>query len=68
MQRRKTNRLDNVGIGFLAGFLLPVIVFIVVWQIGKSNMSFSDFVQSLMQLNVLIKLGSLCVFLNSANT
>lgn len=66
MQRRKTNRLDNVGIGFLAGFLLPVIVFIVVWQIGKSNMSFSDFVQSLMQLNVLIKLGSLCVFLNSA--
>ncbi len=66
MQRRRTNRLDNVGIGFLAGFLLPVIVFIVVWQIGKSNMSFSDFVQSLMQLNVLIKLGSLCVFLNSA--
>lgn len=66
MQRRKTNRLDNVGIGFLVGFLLPVIVFIVVWQIGKSNMSISDFVQSLMQLNVLIKLGSLCVFLNSA--
>jgi len=66
MQRRKTNRLDNVGIGFLVGFLLPVIVFIVVWQIGKSKMSISDFVQSLMQLNVLIKLGSLCVFLNSA--
>ena len=66
MQRRKTHRFDNVGIGLLVGFLLPVIVFIVVWQIGKSEMSISDFTQSLMQLNVLIKLGSLCVFLNSA--
>jgi polyferredoxin len=47
MQRRKTNKLDNVGIGFFIGFLLPVIV--CLWQ-----------------LNVLIKLGSLCVFLNSA--
>lgn len=65
MQRRGTNRLDNVGIGFLVGFLLPVIVFIVVWQFGKNEMSISDFTKSLMQLNVLIKLGSLCVFLNS---
>ena len=66
MQRRKTNKLDNVGIGFFAGFVLPVIVFFVVWLIGKNEMSLSDYTQTLMQLNVLIKLGSLCVFLNSA--
>ena len=66
MQRRRTNKLDNVGIGFFAGFVLPVIVFFVVWLIGKNEMSLSDYTQTLMQLNVLIKLGSLCVFLNSA--
>lgn len=66
MQRRKTNRLDNVGIGFLAGFLLPVIVFIVVWMIGKNDLTVQEYTKSLMQLNVLVKLGSLCVFLNSA--
>jgi len=66
MQRRKTNKLDNVGIGFFAGFVLPIVVFFAVWLIGKNEMSISEYTQSLMQLNVLVKLGSLCVFLNSA--
>ncbi len=66
MQRRKTNRFDNTGIGFLIGFLLPVFVFIVVYLYGKYEISLLQFIKSLDQLNVLIKLGSLCVFLNSA--
>lgn len=65
MQRRKTNRFDNVSIGFLIGFVLPVIVFFVVYLIGKSDISVLDYINSLQQLNVLIKLGSLCVFVNS---
>ena len=66
MQRRKTNRLDNVGIGFLIGFLLPVLVFFAVYLIGKNDVSIADYTNSLMKLNVMIKLGSLCVFINSA--
>ena len=66
MQRRKTNKLDNVGIGFLVGFLLPVVVFFVVYLIGKNEISIADYTNSLMKLNVMIKLGSLCVFVNSA--
>jgi hypothetical protein len=66
MQRRKTNRLDNVGIGFLIGFILPVIIFFVVYLVGKNDISVLEYTNSLSQLNVLIKLGSLCVFLNSA--
>ena len=66
MLRRKTNRLDNVGIGFLIGFLLPVIIFFVVYLIGKKDISIAEYTNSLMQLNVLVKLGSLCVFVNSA--
>jgi hypothetical protein len=66
MQRRKTNRLDNVGIGFLLGFLLPVIIFFAVYLIGKNDISIDEYTNSLNQLNVLMKLGSLCVFVNSA--
>jgi hypothetical protein len=66
MQRRKTNRLDNIGIGFLVGFLLPVVVFFVVYLIGKNEISIAEYTYSLMKLNVMIKLGSLCVFVNSA--
>ena len=66
MQRRKTNRFDNVGIGFLIGFIVPVIVFFVVYLIGKNEISVSEYINSMQKLNVLVKLGSLCVFLNSA--
>lgn len=66
MQRRKTNRLDNFGIGFLIGFLLPLIIFFVVYLVSKNNISFSEYIDSLWQLNVLLKLGSLCIFVNSA--
>jgi hypothetical protein len=66
MQRRKTNRFDNVGIGFLIGFILPLIVFFVVYLIGETDISVAEYIKNLQKLNVLIKLGSLCVFVNSA--
>ncbi len=66
MQRRRTNRFDNMGIGFLIGFIVPVIIFFIVYIVGKNEISVSEYIKSLQQLNVLIKLGSLCVFLNSA--
>jgi len=66
MQRHKTNRFDNISIGFLIGVVLPVVVFFVVYLIGKNDISVAEYIKSLKQLNVLIKLGSLCVFLNSA--
>ncbi len=66
MQRRKSNRFDNTGIGFLIGFILPVIIFFVVYLIWNNDSSLNEYIYNLQRLNVLIKLGSLCVFLNSA--
>lgn len=66
MERKAKNRFDHTGIGFLIGFALPVIVFFVVYLLGNHDVSFTEYIQSLLKLNVLIKLGSLCVFLNSA--
>lgn len=66
MLRRKKNRFDNVGIGFLVGFILPVIVFYAVYLISNNDISIAEYTQGLLKLNVIIKLGSLCVFVNSA--
>lgn len=66
MQGRRKNRFDNIGIGFLIGFVLPVLVFAFVYIAGKNDISILEYMYSLQQLNVLIKLGSLCVFVNSA--
>ncbi len=66
MLRRKKNRFDNVGIGFLVGFILPVVVFFAVYLISNNDISIAEYTQGLLKLNVMIKLGSLCVFVNSA--
>ena len=66
MQRRKKNKLDNTGVGLLAGFVLPVIIFFVVYIIGKNDVTFFEYLKSLWRLQALIKLGSLCVFANVA--
>jgi hypothetical protein len=66
MQQTRRNRFDNTGIGFLVGFALPVVVFFIVYMLGNNNVSFADYLIGLLKLQALIKLGSLCVFLNSA--
>ena len=66
MQKRKKNKLDNVGFGLLAGFVLPVIIFFVVYLIGKNDVPFFEYLKSLWRLQALVKLGSLCVFANVA--
>jgi hypothetical protein len=66
MQRRRINKFDNTGIGFFIGFLVPVIVFFVVYLVGNKHVTVAEFTQSLWKIHVLVKLGSLCVFVNSA--
>lgn len=66
MQRRKKNKLDNTGIGLLVGFTLPVIIFFAVYYFTESDISFSNYIGNLWYLQALVKLGSLCVFANSA--
>jgi len=66
MQQRKKNKFDTTGVGVLVGFILPVIIFFAVYLISERGISFSNYVGNLWHLQALIKLGSLCVFVNSA--
>lgn len=66
MQRRRKNRFDNTGIGLLIGFAVPIVVFFIAYLIGNNNITLAQYTQGLWKIHALIKLGSLCVFVNSA--
>lgn len=64
MQRNKKNKYDLFGIGMLAGMLLPLIIFIVVYFVSEQSVSLTAYLKSLWKLHALLKVGSLCVFAN----
>ncbi len=64
MQRKRKKRLNSAGIGFLTGFLIPVVVFFLVYRFNENNISFKNYVKGLWHVQALVKLGSLCVFAN----
>jgi hypothetical protein len=66
MQQPKRNKFDLLETGLLAGFLLPVLVFFVVYLGKESQVSFFEYVRGMWRMQALIKLGSLCVFTNVA--
>jgi hypothetical protein len=64
MKRKKRKPLDLPVTGFLAGFLVPLIIFFIIYFFRESNIPIDEYVRSLTRLNALVKLGSLCVFAN----
>jgi hypothetical protein len=60
----KRKKYDRLIIGWLAGIMLPLIIFIITYQVKYSEMGFSAFVQNMWQMKILMKLLSICVFPN----
>ena len=66
MQQNSRKRFDKTAIGLLIGLALPIVVFFMVYLFGNNDVSFFEYMKGLWNLQALVKLGSLCVFLNSA--
>ena len=64
MQNRKRKPLDLPVTGFLAGFLVPLVIFVAVYFFREIRISIDDYIRNLTRLNALVILGSLCVFAN----
>ena len=64
MPRNKRQQFDTPGIGFLLGFMVPVIIFFAVYFFGERDMPFGHYLNNLWHLQALVKLVSLCVFAN----
>ncbi len=64
MHKGKRKPLDLPVTGFVAGLVVPLIIFFAVWFFRDDQISLEDYIISLSRLNALVKLGSLCVFAN----
>jgi len=64
MALRKRNRYDRMLIGWLIGTLVPIVIFLITYQVKYSEMEFLVFLKSMWQMKIFLKLLSLCVFPN----
>jgi hypothetical protein len=60
----KRKKYDRIVTGWLIGILLPLIIFLITYQVKYSEMEFSVFVQNMWEMKILMKLLSICVFPN----
>ncbi len=66
MGKAGKSRSDKIYVGFAAGIALPLIIFILVYFIENNQVSLMLYLKGLWHLQALIKLVSLCVFINLA--
>jgi hypothetical protein len=64
MTLRKRNRYDRMLIGWLIGTMVPLVIFLITYQVKYSEMEFLVFLKSMWQMKIFLKLLSLCVFPN----
>ncbi|HZL09356.1 MAG TPA: hypothetical protein VFC65_05115 [Prolixibacteraceae bacterium] len=64
MTVRKRSRYDRILTGWLIGTILPVIIFLITYEVKYSHMDFLIFLRNMWQLKIFLKLLSLCVFPN----
>ncbi len=55
---------DRMSIGMLCGFLLPAIVFLIVFVVSSKDQSFGDYFSRIVRRDLLTHFISLCVFPN----
>ncbi|HEX7584148.1 MAG TPA: hypothetical protein VF373_05630 [Prolixibacteraceae bacterium] len=64
MDIRKRNRFDRILIGWLIGAIVPLIIFLITYQVKYSEMDFLIYLKDLWQMKMFLKLLSLCVYAN----
>jgi len=61
-----SRRFNKFWIGLALGMILPLAIFLLVYQIGYSNTPFNEFMKFSFMIGALAKIFSLCVFPNLA--
>lgn len=64
MTVRKRNSIDRLAVGFAIGLFVPVIFFLIIYQIKYAEMELLSYIRSTWQMKIFLKILSLCVFPN----
>ena len=62
MTQQKRSRIDRLMVGFLIGLLVPVIFFLIVYQIKYADIEFVDYIRRTWEMKIFLKILSVCVF------
>jgi len=60
----KTTIYNNFLTGFIAGLLLPAIVFVIVYSFSGDGMSLKDYIERITSRDAITHIISLCVLSN----
>jgi hypothetical protein len=58
------NRYDRMLIGWIIGTIVPVLIFMITYQLKYSEVDFMKYLKDLWQMKMFLKLLSLCVYSN----
>lgn len=64
MALRSQHRFDQILTGFFMGIILPLIIFLITYQVKYRELEFMVYLQKIWQMKILLKILSLCVFPN----
>lgn len=64
MNQRKRSSVDRLLTGLVIGILVPVLFFVLIYQMKYGQMEFFAYVKSIWQMKIFLKILSLCVFPN----
>jgi len=64
MSERKQNTTDRLLVGWVIGIVVPLVFFLVVYQMKYSEMRFMVYLRNVWEMKIFLKIISLCVFPN----
>lgn len=64
MTIRKRNRFDRIMTGWLIGTIVPLIIFLITYEVKYSEIGFLDYLENMWNMKLFLKILSLCVFPN----
>ena len=64
MSARKRNTTDRLLVGWVIGSVVPLVFFLIFYQMKYSGMPFMVYPRSVWEMKIFLKIISLCVFPN----
>ena len=64
MFEHKRTHYDRILTGWLLGTIVPLIIFLITYELKYSEMEFSVYLRNIWNMKLFLKIVSLCVFPN----
>lgn len=64
MSAHKQNTTDRLLVGWVIGIVVPLVFFLIVYQMKYSEMQFMVYLRNVWEMKIFLKIISLCAFPN----